>query len=199
MSKSKKTTVGDASKKKKAAKKVKVKAASTKPAAKKTKTQTKVTSAYKIKEGDRAPGFQAEATSGKTIRLEDFKGKTLVLYFYPKDSTPGCTLEGQDFARLLGGFKKANSVVVGVSRDSLSSHEKFREKCGFPFELIADTDGELCGLFDVIQMKKLYGRSFEGIERSTFVISQDGRIAREWRKVKVDGHAQEVLDAVRAL
>lgn len=154
---------------------------------------------YRLGEGDRAPDFQLPATSGRTLSLKEFSGRALVLYFYPKDNTPGCTLEGHDFKRLLGEFKKAGAVVVGVSRDSLKSHEKFREKCGFPFELISDEDGKLCRAFDVLQMKKLYGRSFEGIERSTFVIDGAGRIAREWRKVKVDGHAEDVLTAVRAL
>lgn len=155
--------------------------------------------AYKLRVGDRAPKFKALATSGKTVNLADFIGKKLVLYFYPKDSTPGCTLEGYDFKKLYSAFKKAGAEVVGVSRDSLRSHENFREKCGFPFELLSDEDGTLCKAFDVIQMKNNYGRTYEGIERSTFVIDAEGRVAKEWRKVKVAGHGEDVLKAVKEI
>jgi peroxiredoxin Q/BCP len=154
---------------------------------------------YKLCEGDKAPKFTGMATSGKKISLNDFRGRILVLYFYPKDSTPGCTLEGHDFSKLYSQFQKAGAEILGVSRDSLSSHEKFRSKRGFPFELLSDETGELCGAFDVVQMKNNYGRVYEGIERSTFVINASGKIVKEWRKVKVDGHVDDVLSAVKAL
>jgi peroxiredoxin Q/BCP len=139
------------------------------------------------------------ATGGKNISLQDFKGSRVVVYFYPKDNTPGCTTEGQDFKRLKSEFAAKNTVVLGVSKDSLKSHENFKEKCGFPFDLIVDEDESFCRSFDVIKLKKLYGREFMGIERSTFVIDEDGLILREWRKVKVDGHAEEVLEFVGTL
>ncbi len=126
-------------------------------------------------------------------------GKSLVLYFYPKDLTSGCTAEGLDFKALHARFARAGAVVRGVSRDSAASHAKFRSKHGFPFELIADEDSALCDHFDVIKQKSLYGRKYLGIERSTFLIDSQGRLAREWRKLKVAGHATEVLEAVRAL
>lgn len=154
---------------------------------------------YRLKVGDVAPSFAAQATSGKNLSLKEFSGKKLVLYFYPKDNTPGCTLEGQDFKRLASEFKKANAEIVGVSQDSVRSHEKFKSKCGFPFELLSDHDGSICKAFDVIQMKNMYGRDFEGIERSTFVVDEEGRIGAEWRKVRVEGHAKEVLDAIKAM
>ncbi len=163
------------------------------PAAKKTKSIE-----YKLKIGDHAPDLEIPATSGQTLSVTDFKGKGLVLYFYPKDNTPGCTLEGQDFKRLEKKFKAAGVSILGVSKDSLKAHEKFKEKCGFPFELLSDEDGKLCKAFDVIQMKSLYGRKFEGIERSTFVIDSKGVVRGEWRKVKVAGHAEEVLDFVKS-
>ncbi|MBT8091771.1 MAG: peroxiredoxin [Gammaproteobacteria bacterium] len=143
--------------------------------------------------------FRAEATREKKIRLKDLRGSNVVLYFYPKDSTPGCTTEGRDFAALLPKFRRANTVILGVSRDSLASHEKFREKQGFPFDLISDPDEKLCKKFDVIQEKSLYGRKFMGVVRSTFLIDADGKLRREWRGVKVKGHAEEVLEAVKAL
>lgn len=149
--------------------------------------------------GQAAPSFALPATSGKTVSLDGLRGKKVVLYFYPKDNTPGCTLEGQDFKRLYGEFQKAGCEIIGVSKDSLKSHENFKSKCGFPFELISDQDETLCRAYDVIQMKKLYGREFMGIERSTFLIDGQGRLAREWRKVKVDGHAAEVLSAAKEI
>ncbi|MDH4107302.1 MAG: peroxiredoxin [Gammaproteobacteria bacterium] len=139
--------------------------------------------------------FKAAATGDKTVRLKDLRGKKVVLYFYPKDSTPGCTTEGQEFRDLHARFKRQNTLVFGVSRDSIASHEKFRDKQGFPFDLLSDPDESLCRQFDVIREKSLYGRKFLGIERSTFLIGEDGKLKAEWRKVKVKGHAQEVLDA----
>jgi len=175
----------------------KAKAATTTKAAKKPAADAKKSGVtYKLQEGDPVPRFNGASTSGKTISQDAHK--TLVLYFYPKDNTPGCTLEGQDFRRLYKDFKKAGSEIVGVSQDSMASHDKFKSKCDFPFELLSDGDGSVCKAFDVIQMKSMYGRDFEGIERSTFLI-QNGVIKKEWRKVKVNGHAQEVLDAVKAL
>jgi peroxiredoxin Q/BCP len=157
------------------------------------------TTFYQLKVGDRLPAFSGELTSGKVIsqNLQDAH-KALVLYFYPKDNTPGCTLEGQDFRRLYKQFRAAGVEIVGVSQDSVSSHEKFKSKCDFPFDLLSDSGGTVCKAFDVIQMKSMYGRDFEGIERSTFLI-QNGVIKKEWRKVRVDGHAQEVLDSVKSL
>jgi len=143
--------------------------------------------------------FTADATSDTKVRLKDLRGKNVVLYFYPKDSTPGCTTEGRDFSALHGGFKRQNTVIFGVSRDSLASHEKFKEKQGFPFELISDPDETLCRKFDVIHEKTLYGRKFMGVVRSTFLIDAEGKLRREWRKVKVSGHADEVLEAVKSL
>jgi peroxiredoxin Q/BCP len=143
--------------------------------------------------------FKADATGDQKIRLKDLRGKNVVLYFYPKDSTPGCTTEGRDFSALHGKFKRAKTVVLGVSRDSVASHEKFKEKQGFPFDLLSDPDERLCKQFDVIHEKSLYGRKFMGIVRSTFLIDSDGKLRQEWRKVKVKGHAEEVLEAVKAL
>ncbi len=141
--------------------------------------------------------FTAESTGDKNFRLANCKGSNLVVYFYPKDSTPGCTREGQDFRDHYNKFRRNKAVVVGVSRDSLRSHEKFREKQEFPFELLSDPDEKLCRLFDVIREKNMYGRKVMGIERSTFLIDAAGKLRREWRKVKVDGHVEEVLEAIR--
>ena len=143
--------------------------------------------------------FTADATGGKKIRLKDLRGKNVIVYFYPKDSTPGCTTEGRDFSALHNKFKRANTVIFGVSRDSIASHEKFKEKQGFVFDLLSDPDEKLCKQFDVIHEKSLYGRKFMGIVRSTFLIDADGKLRQEWRKVKVAGHADEVLEAVKAL
>lgn len=141
------------------------------------------------------------AVTGATdsIKLSDLKGKNIVIYFYPKDNTPGCTTEGQNFRDLYPQFQQANTVIFGVSRESLKSHENFKAKQNFPFELISDPDEELCKLFDVIKLKKLYGKEYMGIERSTFLIDKEGVLRQEWRKVKVDGHAEEVLKAAQAL
>jgi len=143
--------------------------------------------------------FTAESTGDKKIRLRDLRGQQVVIYFYPKDSTPGCTLEGQDFGQLHSRFKRLKTVILGVSRDSIASHEKFRAKQKFPFDLLSDPDEKLCRKFDVIREKTLYGRKFMGIERSTFLIDADGKLRREWRKVKVKGHADEVLQAAKDL
>ncbi|HET6629054.1 MAG TPA: peroxiredoxin [Woeseiaceae bacterium] len=141
--------------------------------------------------------FKAAATGDKTVQLKSLRGKKVVLYFYPKDMTPGCTNESQDFRDLHGQFKRAGAVVLGVSRDSLASHDKFRAKHDLPFDLLSDPDEKVCRQFDVIRPKSLYGRKFMGVERSTFLIDEDGKLEREWRKVKVKGHAAEVLEAVR--
>ena len=143
--------------------------------------------------------FKADATGDKTIELKELRGQNVVIYFYPKDSTPGCTQEGIDFRDLHGKFRRQKTVILGVSRDSLASHEKFKAKQKFPFDLISDPDEKLCKKFDVIKEKTLYGRKFLGIERSTFLIDAAGKLRREWRKVKVKGHADEVLEAVKDL
>jgi peroxiredoxin Q/BCP len=145
------------------------------------------------------PDFSAAATGGRTVRLSELRGQRVVLYFYPKDNTPGCTVEGQQFRDLHQRFAALNAVVLGASRDSLRSHENFCAKYDFPFPLLADADATLCRLFDVLKLKKLYGRESLGVERSTFLIDANGVLRREWRKVKVDGHAAEVLAAVEAL
>jgi peroxiredoxin Q/BCP len=149
--------------------------------------------------GKKVPDFSAAATSETTVRLKDLKGQNIVIYFYPKDSTPGCTTEGQDFRDNQPKFKRRKTVILGVSRDSLKSHENFKEKQKFPFELMSDPDEKLCKLFDVIREKNMYGRKVIGIERSTFLIDDKGVLRQEWRKVKVKGHVEEVLDAVKAL
>lgn len=145
------------------------------------------------------PDFQAEATGEITVRLQDLKGKNIVIYFYPKDNTPGCTTEGQDFRDRIDSFEELDTVIYGVSRDGLRAHENFRAKYDFPFHLISDKDESLCQLFGVIKLKKLYGKEHLGIERSTFLIDKEGVLRKEWRGVKVKGHADEVLEATRAL
>ncbi len=141
--------------------------------------------------------FSLPATGNQTIRLSDFKGKKVVMYFYPKDSTPGCTREGQDFRDNIKKFSARNTVIFGISRDSLGSHENFKTKEYFPFELLSDADEKLCKQFDVIREKNMYGRKVLGIERSTFLIDEKGILIKEWRKVNVDGHVLEVLDAIK--
>jgi len=141
--------------------------------------------------------FVSEATGDKKIRLKDLRGQNVVLYFYPKDSTPGCTQEGLDFKELHATFRRRKTMIFGVSRDSLASHEKFKAKQGFPFDLLSDPDEILCKHFDVIHEKTLYGRKFMGVVRSTFLIDSDGKLRAEWRTVKVKGHADEVLAAVK--
>ena len=146
-----------------------------------------------------APDIELPATGGKNIKLSDLLGKNVVLYFYPKDNTPGCTTEGQHFRDLHGHFAKAGSVVFGISRDSLKSQENFKAKMSFPFELLSDSEEIACKAFDVIKMKNMYGKKVRGIERSTFVIDAEGIVRREWRGVKVPGHVQEVLEFVKTL
>jgi len=143
------------------------------------------------------PDFNCPATGDQTIHMKSLRGKNVVLYFYPRDSTPGCTTEGQDFRDLHSKFKRQNAVILGVSRDSLGSHEKFKAKHKFPFELLSDPDESLCKKFDVIHEKSLYGRKFMGVVRSTFLIDENGKLRQEWRKVKVKGHAAGVLEAVK--
>jgi peroxiredoxin Q/BCP len=152
-----------------------------------------------VEVGKKVPPFSLPATGEQDIALSDLKGNNVVLYFYPKDSTPGCTREGQDFRDNYTKFKRQNTVILGVSRDSLKSHENFKAKQGFQFDLLSDKDEVLCTLFDVIKMKNMYGKKVRGIERSTFLIDSNGKLKQEWRKVKVDGHAEEVLAAVKAL
>ena len=141
------------------------------------------------------PEFSVSTTAGQ-IQSKNLQGKNVVLYFYPKDNTSGCTQQGQDFRDKHTSFQKQQTIILGVSRDSLSSHEKFKEKQNFPFELISDQDEKLCTLFDVIKEKSMYGKKYMGIERSTFLIDPKGSIVKSWRKVKVKGHAQEVLDSI---
>ena len=145
----------------------------------------------------KAPVFKGECTGGKISHLSELKGKKVVLYFYPKDSTPGCTTEGQDFRDLKKDFDKQNTVIFGLSRESIKSHENFKEKQNFNFELISDQDEKICRQYDVIKEKSMYGRKYMGIDRSTFLIDEKGKLVKEWRKVKVTGHAEEVLEAVK--
>ncbi len=143
--------------------------------------------------------FTAQATSDQQVQLSALKGKNIIIYFYPKDSTPGCTTEGQNFRDLYDEFQSLNVEIFGVSRDGLRAHENFKAKQSFPFELISDPDESLCKQFDVIKLKKMYGKEHMGIERSTFLIDANGVLKAEWRKVKVKGHVDEVLEAVKAL
>jgi len=149
--------------------------------------------------GKKVTPFSLPATGDKIVSLKDFKGTHLVIYFYPKDSTPGCTLEGQDFRDRYNQFRQAGAAILGVSRDSLKAHENFKAKQGFPFDLLSDAEETLCRQFDVIHEKNMYGRKVMGIVRSTFLIDSTGVLRKEWRKVKVKGHADEVLEAVRSL
>ena len=153
----------------------------------------------KVAVGKPVPDFELPATGNQTIRLSNLKGQNVVLYFYPKDNTPGCTLEGQNFRDMHSTFKHAKTIILGVSRDGVESHEGFKEKLAFPFELLADEEERVCKLFDVIKPKNMYGKEVIGVERSTFLIDAAGVLRREWRKVKVEGHANEVLEAVKAL
>ena len=143
--------------------------------------------------------FELPATSGHTFKLSDYLGKTLVIYFYPKDSTPGCTTQGMQFRDFYSEFQAENAEIVGISRDSLKSHENFKAKFSFPFELLADTEELACGIFNVMKMKNMYGKQVRGVERSTFVIDKNGILVQEWRGVKVDGHVPQVLDFVKNL
>ena len=149
--------------------------------------------------GLKVPDFEVASTGNKTFKLSASLGSPLVLYFYPKDNTPGCTTEGQQFRDFHAEFAKLGCSVHGVSRDSVKSHEGFKSKMGFPFDLLSDPDETVCNLFGVMKMKNMYGRQIRGIERSTFVIDASGSVRRQWRGVKVPGHAQEVLEFVRSL
>lgn len=149
-----------------------------------------------VEEGKTVADFEAEMTDGQRFKLSDLKGKYLVLYFYPRDNTPGCTKEGQDFSEHYSEFAALNADIVGISRDSLTSHQKFKEKYAFPFQLIADPDETLCTIFAVIKMKNMYGKQVRGIERSTFLIAPDSVLIKEWRKIKVKGHVEDVLEAI---
>ena len=145
------------------------------------------------------PDFKLDATGDQEINLKSFRGQKVVVYFYPKDSTPGCTTEGQDFRDNHQKFRRNNTVVLGVSKDTIASHEKFKTKQQFPFDLLADEEEKACQIFDVIKEKNMYGKKFMGIERSTFLIDEKGKLRQEWRKVKVKGHVDEVLQAARDL
>ena len=149
--------------------------------------------------GDQIPSLSFNATNDLHANLDNYRGKWLILYFYPKDATPGCTTEGQDFRDNYQSFTALNAVIFGISRDSLKSHENFKEKQQFPFELISDADEALCQLFDVIKMKSMYGKQVRGIERSTFIIDPEGKLAHEWRKVSVKEHVADVLATLKSL
>ena len=149
--------------------------------------------------GKKCPKFSGDCTSDIKLSNADFIGKNLVVYFYPKDSTPGCTLEGQDFRDNFKKFKKLNTAILGVSRDSVKSHNNFKEKQSFPFELLSDPDEKMCKAFDVMKMKSMYGKQYIGVDRSTFLINDKGMVVKEWRSVKVKGHVDEVLSAAEEL
>lgn len=156
-------------------------------------------SADKATLNEAVPDFTLPATGHKDITLSSLKGHPVVFYFYPKDSTPGCTQEGQDFRDQYEKFITLSAIILGVSRDSVKSHENFKTKQGFPFDLLSDQEESLCALFDVIKMKNMYGKQVRGIERSTFLIDKDGVLRKEWRKVKVEGHVEEVLKSLKEL
>jgi peroxiredoxin Q/BCP len=145
------------------------------------------------------PALKLPATGEQIIDLKSLRGKNIVIYFYPRDSTPGCTTEGQDFAANYAKFKRLNTVILGISRDTVASHEKFRAKYNFPFDLLSDSDEKACAIFDVIKEKNMYGRKVMGIERSTFLIDTKGKLTQEWRKIKVKGHVDDVLEVVKAI
>lgn len=148
--------------------------------------------------GQKVPAFEIPATGGKTVSSKDLAGQAYVLYFYPRDNTPGCTTEGENFRDAHAKFKRLKTAVFGVSRDSVQSHEKFREKYGFTFDLLSDSDEKLCTIFDVVKQKNMYGKKVRGIERSTFLIGANGKLIAEWRKVKIPGHVDEVLEAAKS-
>lgn len=149
-----------------------------------------------MKIGSKVKNFSAEMTGNKKFSLKEFIGKNIVLYFYPRDNTPGCTSESIDFKDNFKSFQKKNTLIFGISKDSLSSHEKFKEKFNFPFELISDPEEKVCKAFDVIKEKSMYGKKYLGIERSTFLVDSKGKLKKEWRKVKVKGHVEEVLNSI---
>ena len=146
-----------------------------------------------MKEGTKLKNFKCEMTGNKDFNLSDYKGQNIVIYFYPRDNTPGCTSEGEDFRDNYKKFKKKNTQIFGVSKDTIKSHESFKDKFKFPFDLISDSDEKICKIFDVIKEKSMYGKKYMGIERSTFLINEEGKLVKEWRKVKVKGHVEEVL------
>lgn len=149
--------------------------------------------------GQPVPDFTAQATSSTTVKLSELKGRKVVLFFYPKDNTPGCTSEGQAFRDLYDQFKASDTLIFGVSKDSMKAHDNFRAKHGFPFELICDQDGSLCQLFEVVKLKQMYGKEYLGIERSTFLIDSNGILQHEWRKVRIKGHVEDVLQAAQMI
>ena len=153
----------------------------------------------KVKIGEKVPEFSLPSTGNKTVELSELKGKNIIIYFYPKDATPGCTIEGQNFRDNIRKFSLLNTVVLGVSRDKISSHEKFKKNQKFPFDLLSDEDEKLCKIFNVIKEKNMYGRKFFGIERSTFLIDKKGVLRNEWRKVKVKNHVKDVLQTLKKL
>lgn len=153
----------------------------------------------KVSLGKAIPDFKGRITNELIIKFSDYKGQNIVIYFYPKDNTPGCTKEGEDFRDYFDDFKKNNTIIIGVSRDSVASHDKFTCKYNFPFQLISDEDEKVCKLFDVIKEKNMYGRKYMGIERSTFLINHEGTLVNEWRKVRVKGHVEKVLEALNEL
>ena len=153
----------------------------------------------KVSLGKAIPDFKGRITNELIIKFSDYKGQNIVIYFYPKDNTHGCTKEGEDFRDYFEDFKKNNTIIIGVSRDSVASHDKFTCKYNFPFQLISDEDEKVCKLFDVIKEKNMYGRKYMGIERSTFLINHEGTLVNEWRKVRVKGHVEKVLEALNEL
>lgn len=152
-----------------------------------------------IKIGEKLKDFPLQLTSNLQAKFSDYEGKWLILYFYPRDATPGCTVEGQNFRDSYAEIKKLNAEVLGISRDSLKAHEKFKCKEEFPFELISDTDEEICNYFDLIKMKNMYGKQVRGIERSTFIFDEKGILRAEWRKVKIEGHVDEIINTLKGL
>ena len=149
-----------------------------------------------MKEGTKLKNFKCEMTGNKDFNLSDYKGQNIVIYFYPRDNTPGCTSEGEDFRDNYKKFKKKNTQIFGVSKDTIKSHESFKDKFKFPFDLISDSEEKICKIFDVIKEKSMYGKKYMGIERSTFLINEEGKVVKEWRKVKVKGHVEEVLSFI---
>jgi peroxiredoxin Q/BCP len=184
---------------KKAAAKTPAKSAPRKVAATSKAPAPSKSGGSKVAVGKKIPAFSSLVTGGGSWKSSEAAGKNLVIYFYPRDNTPGCTMEGEQFRDLAPAFKKANTLILGVSGDSIASHEKFKAKYRFPFELLSDEQQALCQLFDVWREKSLYGRKFMGVERSTFLIDAGGVLRQEWRKVKVPGHAEAVLAAAQSL
>ena len=153
----------------------------------------------KVEIGKKVPDFELSSTDGSTFKLSSFKNQRMVLYFYPKDNTPGCTIEGRDFRDMISSFSREQTKIFGISRDSLKAHNKFKTKEKFPFELLSDTEETACKLFDVIKSKSMFGKKVRGIQRSTFLIDEKGILRHEWRKVKVSGHVKDVLDTIKSL